>query len=108
VVLVQSLHAGGFGHAWLRVREFVWTVVAFHVSKLLGYVPPEARFTMGTRRFYTAERLRRDVARPGCACARGGSGRCCRGARWWWPRGSWSAMPEPRSPSSSPRATRRR
>jgi SAM-dependent methyltransferase len=65
VVVVQSLHASRLGHAWLRVREFVWTVVAFHVSKLLGYVPPGARFTMSTRRFYTAERLRRDVGAAG-------------------------------------------
>ena len=36
IVLVQSLHAGGIGYWWLRLREFVWTVVAFHVSKMLG------------------------------------------------------------------------
>jgi SAM-dependent methyltransferase len=65
IVLVQSLHANRFGYAWLRVREFVWTIVAFHVSKLLGYVPPEARFTMHTRRFYTERTLRRDVAAAG-------------------------------------------
>jgi SAM-dependent methyltransferase len=65
VILVQSLHSNRFGYAWLRVREFLWTVVAFHVSKLLGYVPPEAEFTMNTRRFYTAEALRRDLAAAG-------------------------------------------
>ncbi|MDF1501416.1 methyltransferase domain-containing protein [Roseisolibacter sp. H3M3-2] len=65
VVLVQTLHAGGAGYAWLRVREFVWTVVAFHASKLLGYVPRGARFTMGTRRFYTDAALRRDVGAAG-------------------------------------------
>ena len=59
--MVQSLHANRFGYAWLRVREFLWTIVAFHVSKLLGYVPPDARFTMNTRRFYTASDLQRDV-----------------------------------------------
>lgn len=33
IIVVQSLHANRFGYAWLRVREFVWTIVAFHVSK---------------------------------------------------------------------------
>jgi ubiquinone/menaquinone biosynthesis C-methylase UbiE len=61
VIIVQSLHAGRLGYAWLRVREFLWTIVAFHVSKLLGYVPPEAEFTMKTRRFYTARTLERAV-----------------------------------------------
>ena len=65
VILVQSLHSGRAGYAWLRVREFFWTTVAFHGSKLLGYVSPEARFTMRTRRFYTARELRRDVASAG-------------------------------------------
>lgn len=65
IILVQSLHSGGVGYAWLRVREFLWTIVAFHVAKLLGYVPPEAAFAMNTRRFYTAERLREDVMASG-------------------------------------------
>ena len=65
IVLVQSLHSSRAGYAWLRVREFLWTIVAFHVSKLLGYVPPESAFTMNTRRFYTAERLREDVMAAG-------------------------------------------
>jgi SAM-dependent methyltransferase len=65
VVVVQSLHSNRFGYAWLRVREFVWTVVAFHVSKVVGYVPPNAKFTMNTRRFYTAEDLHRHVAEAG-------------------------------------------
>jgi hypothetical protein len=47
------------------VREFVWTIVAFHVSKAVGYVPRQARFSMNTRRFYTADALRRDVAAAG-------------------------------------------
>ncbi len=53
IILVQSLHSGRLGYAWLRVREFLWTTVAFYVSKLIGYVPPEAKFTMSARRFYT-------------------------------------------------------
>jgi ubiquinone/menaquinone biosynthesis C-methylase UbiE len=65
VILVQTLHSNRFGHAWLRVREFFWTIVAFHVSKLLGYVPTKAQFTMNTRRFYTPEALRRDVVAAG-------------------------------------------
>jgi SAM-dependent methyltransferase len=65
IILVQSLHSNRFGYAWLRVREFLWTIVAFHVSKLLGYVPPAAEFTMNTRRFYTAQELQRDVAAAG-------------------------------------------
>ena len=65
IILVQSLHANRLGYAWLRVREFLWTIVAFHTSKFLGYVPPDAEFAMHTRRFYTERRLRRDVAAAG-------------------------------------------
>ena len=65
IILMQSLHAGGLGYAWLRVREFLWTFVGFHVSKLLGYVPRDAAFTMRPRRFFTAEALRRDVVAAG-------------------------------------------
>ncbi len=65
IILVQSLHSGRLGYTWLRVREFLWTSVAFHVSKVVGYVPPEAEFTMHTRRFYTEQELRRDVVAAG-------------------------------------------
>ena len=61
IILVQSLHSGPLGYAWLRVREFLWTIVAFHVSRVIGYVPPQAKFTMHTRRFYTDRDLRRDL-----------------------------------------------
>jgi ubiquinone/menaquinone biosynthesis C-methylase UbiE len=65
IIVVQSLHANRFGYAWLRVREFLWTLVAFHVSKVLGYVPSKAKFTMHPRRFYTAHALQRDVMAAG-------------------------------------------
>jgi ubiquinone/menaquinone biosynthesis C-methylase UbiE len=65
IIVVQSLHANRFGYAWLRMREFFWTIVAFHVSKLLGYVPANAKFTMNTRRFYTARELQREVTAAG-------------------------------------------
>jgi SAM-dependent methyltransferase len=65
IFLVQSLHSTRLGYAWLRIREFLWTMVAFHVSKVLGYVPPDAKFTMNTRRFYTAAQLQRDVMAAG-------------------------------------------
>ena len=65
IILVQSLHSNGFGYAWLRVREYLWTIVAFHVAKRLGYIPPSAEFTMHTRRFYTACELQRDVTAAG-------------------------------------------
>ena len=65
IILMQSLHSGRLGYAWLRVREFLWTNVAFHVSKVLGYVPRDAKFTMRTRRFYTAQELRREVLAAG-------------------------------------------
>jgi SAM-dependent methyltransferase len=65
IILVQTLHSGSVGYAWLRVREFLWTIVAFHVSKVLRYVPPDAKFSMKTRRFYTAQALQRDVAAAG-------------------------------------------
>ena len=65
IIVVQSLHSTRFGYAWLRVREFVWTIVAFHVSKLLRYVPAHATFSMNTRRFYTADELQREVMAAG-------------------------------------------
>jgi SAM-dependent methyltransferase len=65
IILVQSLHSNRFGYAWLRVREFVWTIVAFHASKAVGYVPRDAAFSMNTQRFYTAQALRRDVMAAG-------------------------------------------
>ena len=65
VILVQSLYSGRFGHAWHRMREFVWTIGAFHVSKLVGYLPPEAKFSMRTRRFYTAHELQQTLAAAG-------------------------------------------
>lgn len=65
IILMQSLHSNVLGYACLRVREFLWTIVAFHVSKVVGYVRPEATFTMNTRRFYTAEALQRDVTAAG-------------------------------------------
>ena len=65
IILVQSLHSGRLGYGWLRVREFLWTIVAFHLSRFLGYVPPKAKFTMHTRRFYTVQTLRRDLAAAG-------------------------------------------
>jgi len=65
IILVQSLHSGRWGYAWLRVREFLWTTVAFHASKLVGYVPPEAEFSLRARRFYSEPELGRHVAAAG-------------------------------------------
>jgi ubiquinone/menaquinone biosynthesis C-methylase UbiE len=65
IILVQSLHSSRLGYAWLRAREFVWTTVAFQVSKFVGYVSPAAEFSMQPRRFYSAEELRRDLAAAG-------------------------------------------
>jgi ubiquinone/menaquinone biosynthesis C-methylase UbiE len=65
IILVQSLHSSRLGYAWLRLREFTWTFVGFHVSKVFGYVPRDARFTMNPRRFYTSQDLQRDVTTAG-------------------------------------------
>lgn len=65
IILVQSLYSGRLGYTWLRAREFLWTVVAFHVSRFIGYVPAGATFTMDARRFYTAATLGRDIAAAG-------------------------------------------
>ena len=65
IILVQSVHAGRIGYAWLRVRDFLWTTVAFHVSKVIGYISSEAEFTMEARRFYTAHALQRELAAAG-------------------------------------------
>ena len=65
IIVVQSLHSNRLGYAWLRGREFLWTIVAFHVAKVVGYVPADATFRMNTRRFYTAQELQRDVRAAG-------------------------------------------
>ena len=65
VILVQTLYSGPLGYAWHRGREFIWTIVAFHVSRMIGYVPRDAKFTMSTRRFYTAASLRREFVAAG-------------------------------------------
>jgi SAM-dependent methyltransferase len=65
IIVVQSLHSTRLAYGWLRVREFVWTVVAFNASKVLGYIPRDAAFAMRARRFYTALELERDVAAAG-------------------------------------------
>jgi SAM-dependent methyltransferase len=65
IILVQTLHGDRFGYAWFRVREFLWTRLAFHVSRLLGYVPPDTTFTMRTQRFYTAPELQRVLVAAG-------------------------------------------
>jgi SAM-dependent methyltransferase len=65
ILVVQTLYAGRLGYAWLRVREFLWTVVAFHASKRIGYVPRDATFAMNTRRFYTAVTLGHAVSAAG-------------------------------------------
>jgi ubiquinone/menaquinone biosynthesis C-methylase UbiE len=65
VIVVQTLHANRFGYAWLRVREFFWTFAAFHLSKVVGYVPRDAEFTMHTRRFYSAAALQQEVMAAG-------------------------------------------
>ena len=65
VIVVQTVYSGRAGRAWHWSREFLWTVVAFHVSKFFGYVPRDAAFAMHTRRFYTAPSLQRDVAAAG-------------------------------------------
>ena len=65
VVLVQSVYSGRLGHTWHRLREFFWTIVAFYVSRFVGYITREAQFTMRTRRFYTAAALQREVVNAG-------------------------------------------
>jgi ubiquinone/menaquinone biosynthesis C-methylase UbiE len=65
IILVQTLHSNRFGYAWLRAREFFWTFAAFHVSKFVGYVSPDAKFTMHTRRFYTAQDLQKEFVEAG-------------------------------------------
>jgi SAM-dependent methyltransferase len=65
IILVQSLYSGRLGYTWHRFREFFWTILAFHVSKFVGYVSRDAQFTMRTRRFYTDRELRREVVTAG-------------------------------------------
>jgi len=65
IILIQTVHSNRLGYAWFRLREFVWTFAAFHLSRLVGYVPRDATFRMHTRRFYTAPELRRQIAGAG-------------------------------------------
>ena len=65
IILVQSLYSGRLGYTWHRLREFFWTIAAFNVSRLVGYIPADAEFTMNTRRFYTAQTLQREVEAAG-------------------------------------------
>jgi SAM-dependent methyltransferase len=65
IILVQTLHSTRLGYAWFRMREFLWTTVAFHVSKFIGYVSPHAEFTMQTRRFYSEDALQRELVAAG-------------------------------------------
>lgn len=65
IIVMQTLNAGRVGRAWHRVRELLWTVAAFHLSRAVGYVPRGARFAMRTRRFYTDRELRREAEAAG-------------------------------------------
>lgn len=65
VIIVQSLYSGPFGYSWLRCREFMWTYVAFHLSRLIGYVPQSAKFSMNARRFYSATVLEQHTSVAG-------------------------------------------
>ena len=65
IILVQSVHSNGFGYAWLRAREFFWTTVAFHVSKTIGYISRDAKFSMNARRFYSSGKLQETIAAAG-------------------------------------------
>lgn len=65
IIVMQTLYSGRLGYAWHRGREFLWTIVAFRLSKLVGYVPPRAKFSMRTRRFFTAQTLRRELLAAG-------------------------------------------
>jgi SAM-dependent methyltransferase len=65
IILVQSVYSGRIGYWWLRLREFVWTYVAFHVSRSVGYVPPDATFAMRACRFYDEPLLARHLADAG-------------------------------------------
>jgi ubiquinone/menaquinone biosynthesis C-methylase UbiE len=65
VIVVQTLSAGPIGRGWHRARELAWTYVAFHVSRLIGYVPRRSRFSMSTRRFYDPRQLEQEIRRAG-------------------------------------------
>jgi SAM-dependent methyltransferase len=65
IILVQTLHSNRLGYVWLRAREFLWTFMAFHLSRFLGYVPRKAEFSMHTRRSYTPQALRGDLVAAG-------------------------------------------
>ena len=65
VILVQTLCSGRLGCAWHRGRELLWTIVAFHVSQRIGYIPRDAKFSMQTRRFYSEADLLQEIGRAG-------------------------------------------
>ena len=63
-------------------------------SKLLGYVWPDAKFTMNTRGFYTAQELQRDVMAAGLQIRSRRGRPVLPAAPWWSPGGSWTGMSE--------------
>ena len=65
VLLVQTVSAGRLGRTWHGVRELFWTVLAFHASRAVGYIPADAAFSMSTRRYYSRDSLEQDVAAAG-------------------------------------------
>lgn len=65
IILVQSLYSNLLGYTWLRVREFLWSVVGFYTSKLIGYIPSGAKFTMSARRFFTPQTLQAELTAAG-------------------------------------------
>ena len=98
IILVQSLYSGRFGYTWHRVREFVWTIVAFHVSKVIGYVP--ARREVHHAHAALLHRPRASAGSGGGRAAdpiAAGAARAAGPRRWWSRAGSWSEMTERRT-----------
>ena len=95
IILMQSLHSGRLGYAWLRVREFVWTFVG--IPRVEGRSATSVRTrssACGRGAFIPPRRFSGTWPPPGCGSARGRSGRCCLAVRWWLPAGSSGPMSE--------------
>ena len=106
IILMQSLHSGRLGYAWLRVREFLWTFVGFHVSKVARLRPSGREVHHAAPALLIPPRsFGGKWWRPGCGSGRGGSGQCYPAAPWWSPGGSWS-QPSPALDRASARSRR--
>ena len=97
IILMQSLHSGRLGYAWLRVAG-----VPLDIRGVPRFEGSSATFLRtrsspcGRGAFTPPRSLAGKWLPPGCGSGPGGSGPCCPAAPSWSPGGSSGAMSETR------------